>query len=315
MANEQTTQKKIIKGLIIVIVASVIAIVVIACATQKGYQKVDSAKKASISFYSKAENNNGKVEKSNNDDEVSKEVNEVICNTKDVKITYTGYQAEELFSSACLKFTIENNSQKNINVSTLKLNVNGYTITTFVSEDVPAGKKANMELNLYSTELEKNNIKTIGNIEFSLKCVDDSYNELFTTDTITVTFDEEAAKQTDDTSNYQLVHEQNGVQVFYTGCEDEGAISKAEFKFLVVNNSEKNVRVSADNMSINDYAFSDLFYADCEAGKKTNETITLYDHEAEKNNIDKVDKLEFTLKCIDDNYHTLWETNPITIKL
>lgn len=266
---------------------------------------------------SKAE---GKVKTTQNneastDENLKKEVNEVVYDNGDIKITYTGYEAEKLFKSAKLNFLIENNSSKNIKVSNFSLNINGYTVGTWFYEEVPAGKKSNTEMSLYSRELEANGIDTLGVVELTFQGTDtDKYDELFTTDPIEIVFDENAVQE-ENTDNYQLVYEGSGVSVFYKGIEDGGLITDSKFKFLVVNNTDKTVNISADNMSVNDFAMTDLFHAECAPNKKTNEFIDVYKSDLEKNNITKIEKLEFSLKCYDENYNTLWETDPITIDI
>lgn len=315
--------KKSKTGLVIGIIAAVVIIAAIAgTAGGKSNGDSSSSEKASISVDSSKSDSqsSGKVEKSADSTSSkgkSQTANNVIYNKDGVKITYTGYTAAELFSSASFSFKVENNSKHNINLSTLHLNVNGYTITSIMSEDVPKGKKSNIKLDLYASELENNNIKTIGNVEFSLECTDkDTYATLFSTDKVTITLDEKAANQKEDTSKYQVVYNKNNIKVYYTGCDQESLFTEAKFNFLVENNSKKAVTVSADNMSINDYAMTDLFYAQCAAGKKTNESISVYSDDLKKNSIKELKKLEFSLECIDSStYSSIWKTGAITINL
>ena len=170
-------------------------------------------------------------------------------------------------------------------------------------------------MSLYATELENNGIETLGVVDLTFQGKDaDKYDELFTTDPIEIVFDESDIQE-ENLDNYQLVFEGSDVSVYYKGIEDGGFITDSKFKFLVVNNSDKTVTISADNMSVNDFAMTDLFHAECAPNKKTNEFISVYKSDLEKNNITTIEKLEFTLKCYDDNYDTLWETDPITLKI
>lgn len=248
-------------------------------------------------------------------EEIQQAAEEVLYESDGIKIVYKGYTAEELFQSAKFDIYIENNSDKNISVSLDELNVNGYTISCLFYEEVPAGKKANAQIDLYSTQLEENNIESIGVVEFALHATDSStYDRLFETETITITLDE-TVSQEQSTDNYEVIYQGENVTVYYTGLTEEtGLIPSHSFGFLVVNdNTDKNITVSADNMSINDFAVTDLFYAEVSAGKKTNDSITIYKNELEENGIETIEKFEFTLSCIDDSYNTLWETEPITI--
>ncbi len=153
-------------------------------------------------------------------------------------------------------------------------------------------------------------------IDFQLRAVDrDSYDELFVTENVEITFDDTVVQE-EDYDNYQIVYQSDGVTMYYKNCDQGGLFEEAEFNFLVVNDSDVNVTVSGDNMSINDYAITDFFYADCASGKKTNESISVYGSDLEKNNIENIEKLEFTFKCYNsDTYHKIWESDTITLNI
>lgn len=306
-------------GCLSVIGGLAIVFVLIGIITSSGNnKKSDDSKndgKVNTTQTERSDNGHTNKDKASTDETLKENVNEVVFDNGEVKITYTGYEAEALFKSATLNFLIENNSRKNIRVSNFSLNINGYTVDTWFYEEVPAGKKSNASMSLYTTELENNGIDTLGVVELSFQGKDaDEYDELFTTDPIEIVFDESAVQE-ENLDNYQLVFEGSDVSVYYKGIEDGGFITDSKFKFLVVNNSDKTVTISADNMSVNDFAMTDLFHAECAPNKKTNEYISVYKSDLEKNNITKIEKFEFSLKCRNENYDTLWETDPITIDI
>lgn len=246
---------------------------------------------------------------------LTESVEEILYESDGIKIVYKGYEAEELFSSAKFKIYIENNSDKNATISLDEINVNGYTIGSLFVEKVPSGKKANAELTLSSTQLKENNIESIGTVEFALRCYDtDTYADIFETDTITITLDD-TVSQEQSTDNYQIIHQAENVTVYYTGVTKTDSIfSSYDFGFLVVNdNTDKSVTVKAENITTNDFSMTELFYAEAGAGKKTNDKISVYEKDLEENGIETLEKLEFSLKCTDDSYQTLWETDPIVI--
>lgn len=298
----------------------IVAVIAIVCAIAGSGGKDDSSSKSdgkvSVSSNSSSAEKVSVGNSGNSEEEIKEEVNEVVFDDGGIKITYTGYKAAKLFESASFTFIIENNSDKNITVENFNFNVNGYTLDTWFYEDVPAGKKSNAEMSVSSSQLSDNGIEAIGAVDFSLRGINsDSYEEIFVTDSINIVFDESLA-QAEDVNNYQQVYESDGVAVYFKDCDQSGSFETAKFNFLVVNDSDKNVTVSADNMSVNDFAMTDLFHADCAPGKKTNESISVYSTDLEKNNIDKIEKLEFSLRCYDsDSYQDIWSTDPITITI
>ncbi|MBR1423195.1 MAG: hypothetical protein IJ571_07135 [Ruminococcus sp.] len=319
MAKEKNKKK----GCLIAVIA-VVVIGVIAAAAGGGKKKDDSSSqsngKVSVSSSTSSENqgkvNTDKESKSAENGDVSEEANDVIYDDGGIKITYTGYTASKMFTSASLNFLIENNSDKNITVENFNLNINGYTLDTWFYEQVPASKKSNVKMDIYDTQLKENGIDTLGTVDMNFRCIDsDTYDELFITNDIEIVFDETVSSE-ENLDDYQLVVDQDDVQVYYKGLDHDGWISDTSFKFLIVNNSNRNVTLSADNISVNDFAMSTLFHGDCAAGKKTNETIDVYKSTIEDNNIEKITKLEFSLRCYDsDTYDDIWETNAITIEI
>lgn len=91
-----------------------------------------------------------------------------------------------------LKLRIENASGHNITVQSRKTSVNGCTMGDFgaiMSIDVANGEKAYGTFTLYNSKLEDAGIKTIQTIKTSFHVFDsDSWNTLFDTDLITISF-------------------------------------------------------------------------------------------------------------------------------
>ncbi|MBR1591723.1 MAG: hypothetical protein IJ666_01785 [Ruminococcus sp.] len=139
--------------------------------------------------------------------------------------------------------------------------------------------------------------------------------KLFTTDNIEIVFDETVSSG-ENPENYQLIADKEDVQVYYKGENEGNILSSASYTFLVVNNSSRNVTVSSDNLSVNDFAVSASFYTDCAIGKMSNDTLTLYSSELEKNKIEKIDKIEFSLRCFDsDSYSEIWQEDKVVITM
>lgn len=251
------------------------------------------------------------------DGEVKQEADQVIYDDNDIKITYKGFSQAGLFKSASFDFLIENNSDKDITVTSKNVSVNDYSVSNFLYEEVAAGKKSNAGVDLYSHVLEENNIESIDKVEFTLDFSDpETYKSQFTSDKIVITLNENA-EASDPTKDGKLLHEADGIAVYYMENTGGSWTSKDGLKFFVKNDTDKNIVVSSDDVSVNDFAMKYAsLYADVEAGKKTNDVMDLYSTELEENGIDKVETVEFKLKCYDsDSYDDIWETDPITITL
>lgn len=106
-----------------------------------------------------------KAPQTNEQSATDKNIDKVLWEEKGIKITYKG--AEESLMGTGLKLLVENNSSTDFIVSLESIDVNGYTLNSMISfyAEVSAGKKANDEINLYTSELEKNGISSFSDIK------------------------------------------------------------------------------------------------------------------------------------------------------
>ena len=83
----------------------------------------------------------------------------VLFEKNDVKITYLGLVSSDSYLGGYdVKLQIENNSSKDYIVQIRDLSVNGFMTDSVFSCEVAAGKKANDEIRIYKSALDKNNI-------------------------------------------------------------------------------------------------------------------------------------------------------------
>lgn len=101
-----------------------------------------------------------------------------------------------------------------------------------------------------------------------------------------------------------IIYDKNNITVTAKGLEED-SIFGPSIKILIENNSDKNITIQTRNESINGYMASFLFSADIVAGKKSNDTITLFSSDLKRFGIETIADIEFQLHifCSDD-----WET-------
>jgi len=272
-----------------------------------------------VSINSSKENSEiEKIEKTEDTEEIKHEAEQIIYDQNDIKITYKGFSQAGFFKSVSFDFLIENNSSQNVLVTSENVSVNDFTIAEFLYEEIASGKKCNSGVKLYDYFLEENDIKNINKIEFNLKFLNpDTFETLFTSDKITITLNENAKANNTVPEGSQLIYEQDGISVYYVKNTGGSWIAEDGLKFYIQNDTDKNIIVSSDNVTVNDFTISSaMLHAIIESHKKANDTMDLYSTELEKNNIDKIEKVDFILKCYDtDNLDSIWETDTITITM
>lgn len=113
--------------------------------------------------------------------------------------------------------------------------------------------------------------------------------------------------------NEQVLWEVDGVKITAKGIEED-SIWGTKVNVLVENNSDKDVRISADALIVNDYMISDLTSITVTAGNKSNESITLFSSELNAAGIEHIGKIEMYLHTFDpDTYQMQKKSNCITI--
>ena len=95
------------------------------------------------------------------------------------------YVDEKSFWGASVLLYIENNTGKKITVSCDDMSINGFMVTGYFLSTLYDKKMAIDNITLLSTELEKNGITSVDEVELKFRIRDkDSYDVLFETDPI-----------------------------------------------------------------------------------------------------------------------------------
>lgn len=104
----------------------------------------------------------------------------------------------------------------------------------------------------------------------------------------------------------QLLLDQDGIKVTATEYVNDGFLGDG-LKLLIENNSDKDYTLGCDALIVNDFMLSDLFSTTVAAGKKTNETLSMYSSELASAGIDTVGKVEIYFHAYDSEWKTLFQ--------
>lgn len=109
-----------------------------------------------------------------------------------------------------------------------------------------------------------------------------------------------------------VLYDKNDIKITYV--ESSSDFLTNNFKFLIVNNSGKNITVSVENLSVNGFSVDSWFYAQVASGKKANELLEIFSSSLDNNNIDKIENMEFSFHIINsDNYNTIDDSDAVTL--
>jgi len=210
-----------------------------------------------------------------------------------------------------IKLYIENNTEKDFSLHVNHMIVNHFMIPTVLfSAKVAAGKKTNETLSISEDALEQCGITKIGLIEVDMYTYDSNeykrIAELGHTEVRTNLYD-----QMDGTSgDGDVLLDQNGIKVVGKYIEEDTFWGKAIVLYI---ESDKDVVISAQDLSINGFTVTPLSSSEILAGRKIVDTITIFDSDLEENDITEIEEIEFKLKVMEkDTYKKIFISDVIT---
>lgn len=214
-------------------------------------------------------------------------------------ITVTVKGLSEGFMGTEVKLEVSSTSDKNLIVSTDVLSVNGYMMPlSSLYCQVAAGKKANSEITLMTSELEQSGITTISKIEFRLSIIDsDTFQTVATSDLITLTTSAADYVQSVDDSGEELYNAEN-IRVVCKGLKSD-LIWDGTLVFFMDNGTAEDVYIYAENVSVNGYMVTATMWSTLRSGTKLIDGMLLLDlEEVELESVDDITNIEFNLRIV-----------------
>ena len=269
-----------------------------------------------------ADNNNDSdadTDSDNTDENVSVDVNssiaeQVVYDENNIKVTATELTYEEYYGPT-ISFLVENNSDKDISVSTENVTVNNIVFSAYMYSDLKAGKKAYSDMSFYETDLASYGITEIGTIEFNLHIYEtDTYDDIDDSDVIKLIVNDDVSFVP--APKGDKIYSKNGITVYTEKCnkEDDDYYDYVT-RLFIVNESDKYISVRCEDVSVNGFMLDPYCSAAVPAGKMAYSNLYFYQSDLDDNKIDKIEEVEFYLDIYDYNtYDDIDESEVITIK-
>lgn len=231
-------------------------------------------------------------------------------------IKLTAISIEEDWLGPQLKILIENESDKNISVSLEGIAVNDCMVSAWLYEDVGTGKKSNATFDIWSTKLSDAGITNIGKIDMYFRIVDsDNFDEIYESgeiELLTSLYDVMDV-EIDDIGE-EMVN-QSGVKIVGKGVSND-LIWGDGVVVYIENNTDRNIVVTTDDLSVNGYMVTGFLYQSVRPGKKAIESIILSSSDLEDNGIESIEELSLSFEIYDeDNFHTILKTNEMSFNI
>ena len=239
---------------------------------------------------------------------------QVIYDSEGIRITVRGLE-ENTMAGTRIRILVENGTEHNIAFSGDLFVVNGVTVPGYLYTEVAAGMKSNDAIELYSDTLEAAGIVEIGTLQGAdARIVDtDTYENL-----AAVPFTLETAYA----QGLKYQPDESGVELFRT--EDITVIAQViseEFygrtaRLLVKNDSDDDIIVEAENISVNGYTVDAWLYdVVCEDTVRYCQ-LDLFETGLAENGIDRIETITFRLNILDaEDYETVARSELLTVEV
>ncbi len=250
------------------------------------------------------------------DEEPAAEVPEieeqVLLDSDGVLIKATGI--ENGYFGIELKVYIENNSDKDVNVSSDAFLVNDYVFDSWFSEEVPAGKKCNSEIAISNSELKAAGQEVIGKIGIIPYLYDDENYERICTGELVEFETSDYAKMAGDVAGRKELYSGDGVYIALSGYSHDEMWGSDNVELYMENNTGRLLSVDIDDIAVNGFMFSGWGYKTIPDGKKAIVNVSLSESDFETNGIDEVEEVDFNISGTDsDTWDDVFDAGRIAV--
>ena len=219
----------------------------------------------------------------------------IIFENDNYKATITGFNDSDSYE-AKIKVHLENFTDKNIVLTANHFVVNGIYMWCDLYIKAAAGKNAKGYIGVRREDMEEFGITQIATMYTNdASFVDtDSYDTLdeFEFEVMTSIADD-YVQEIDDSGS--LVYSEDGIEIKYKGhrVNDYGEV---ELMFYMKNGTDRDLIISCDNVSVNDYTVYGDLLARCNAGSVCYALMDFYEDDLVENDIEKIETVSFTFE-------------------
>lgn len=238
---------------------------------------------------------------------------QVLFDHDGVVVTAKEYVHDSIWGDG-IKVLVENNSDKDTGVGNTALIVNDYMVFDLFSNTVAAGKKSTETIYISSSDLENAGISNIGKIELYLHTFDpDTYMTTYEADAVTIKTSAFETMDTESEVSGNELYNKDGIKIIGKYVEEDTFWGTSVLLYIE-NNTDNNISVSCDDLSVNGFMVTPLFSSTVYSGKKAVDDITIFESDLEENGIEKVESIELKFHIYDaDTYDTIADSDVVTI--
>ena len=212
-------------------------------------------------------------------------------------------------------FDLKNDTDETINILVTDFSVNGIMHQGTLAEviDKKSDKKAYFEIsNEWFSDLS---VKTIKEIEFTVRLLDGENIEFASSEVLKVVTNAPAKYTQERKSNGAVVYSSDGALIVAQGLEKSKLSDDAELCFYMENNTDSHFSVIANEVYVNDIAFTPAFIVSVGANKCATESVLFTKDELVAAKIESIKSVKASFSAIDKNSNTVFKTELLDIQL
>lgn len=235
--------------------------------------------------------------------------NSLLFHEKGVTILASPWDSE----LSALPVQLENTSEQNYILQLTDTSVNGSMIESSFSQNLDAHSQTNAQIEFSSQLLSENGIQSVYQIQTRILLLDAvTFETLYTSNLLTITLNGSAPSKTAPQDG-ETIYEQDGLKILSLGLEEDPTWGKS-WKVSVTNNSQKDLVVAASSAIVNDSTLDVIFSVKVPAGKSAVGSMTLFQNDLDKYQIQNITDLEVSLDFQDPStYQTIQTTDPLFV--
>lgn len=229
----------------------------------------------------------------------------VLVDTDDCTIIAKGYQVDSLWGPSIQLYLENKTADTKLMFSIDDASVNGVMCDPFWAEEVPAGKKSNSTVSWSNSTLTDNGIAYLQDLEFSLTVynAEDYSQDNLVEQICTLSLEGgsgEAVYMPEFSMPEIVLADEQSVQVVAKDFDPEGFFGPTLVLYLV-NNTDKTLMFSADDVSVNGYVCDPFWATTVAPGKVAFSEVSWSESTLAENGITTFVDIEFTLRIYDSN--------------
>lgn len=231
--------------------------------------------------------------------------------TGGVRVVFNNISYEDVVTK--FNFYMKNSTEKPVKVVSTDLSINGLMCTDSIMTDLEPGSEKECFIEISNEWFAEMNIKTIKNIEYIVRVLDEKHDELAKSDVLRADTNAQKGYEQQYDNDGFVVYNKDGIVFLARELGKSKLSDDMELSFYLENNTNKPFSVMTTEVYVNGKRTEPVFVMTVGANKKAVDTMLFYEKDLKALGIKEFEKIEVSFKAISDNLEPVFETEKIEI--